>query len=83
MRVDLLTGDSTVSDLQFADGVASFIYMDYESKKRFRVCVPTDCLFSEAAAETGSVHVRLVSLVDILPIEPASGRYSSPSDFGA
>jgi len=62
MRVDQLTGDSTVSNLQFADGIASFIYDDFESGGRFRVRVPTKSVYSEVSAEVGSVHVRLVTL---------------------
>lgn len=82
MRVDELTGDSTVSDMQFSDGIASLLYEDSDSGLRFRVCVPTNSLFSEASTETGSVHVRLVSLADLLPIDPISGRYSIPNNFG-
>ena len=82
MRVDQLTGDSSASNLRYESGVASLIYEDYESEQRFRVRIATDCLYSEAPAETDSVHVRLIPLAEALSVDPASGRYTLPNDFG-
>ncbi|HVK16044.1 MAG TPA: hypothetical protein VM533_03785 [Fimbriiglobus sp.] len=82
MLVDQLSGDSDAAELRYEGGVASLRYTDGDTGRVFRLRVATDCLFSEAPAEAGSVHVRLVPLADVLPVDQRSGRYAAPPEFG-
>lgn len=82
MRVDQLSGDSTASELRYMGGVAELRWADGDTGQTFRLRVITDCLYSEVAAEAGSVHAQLVPLADALPVDPASGRYVAPAGFG-
>jgi hypothetical protein len=82
MLVDQLSGDSTVTELRYEGGIASLLYTDGDTGRVFRLRVTTDCLFSEAPAEAGSVHVRLVPIAEVLPIDHRSGLYTAPPEFG-
>ena len=82
MRVDQLSGDSSATDLRYDGGVATLRFEDGDTGRAFRLRVPTDCLYSEAAGESGTVHVRLVRVADALPVDPASGRLAAPPGFG-
>ena len=82
MLVNQLSGDSTVAELRYEGGVASLRYTDGDTGRVFRLRVTTDCLFSETPAEAGSVHVRLVTLTDVLPVDQRSGLYTAPPEFG-
>lgn len=82
MKASQLTGDSTVRDVRFVNSTASLLYEDYESDRTYRLSVDTCNVYSEASHESDSVHIEFRDLRAILLVDPASGRYMLPAEFG-
>ncbi|PAB55463.1 hypothetical protein [Anaeromicrobium sediminis] len=77
-----LSGDSTVENIKYSNGVVTCIYDDYDLEKRFSIDIVTDVLYSQGVSEKGSVHVRILDLSKYVPINQPSGIYVFPKDFG-
>jgi hypothetical protein len=81
MRISELNGDSTVTDVTFASSQIKCRFVDGETEIAYQVSIPSNVLYSQNSSERGSIHVRLLNLQDILPIEPDSQRYLPPKKF--
>lgn len=82
MRIDKLTGDATVKDVRFENGTVSFRYEDNDLDEDYEITFSTDRLYSESSGEVDSVHIRIKTTQNFLEVEPKSGCYVAPSDFG-
>jgi hypothetical protein len=76
-----ISGDSTVEQLIYRNGVAELLVIDYETEKRLCLRIPTRIFYSEASSEYGTAHIRVFSLAECLPIQQPSGRYIAPETF--
>lgn len=88
MRISELAGDASVTDVVFAAGQVKCKFEDGDTGKEYSVSVPTQVLYSqgsseEGSSEAGTVHIRLIELKTVLPVEPNSQLYVAPLDFGA
>lgn len=82
MRLEALSGDSTVSDVRYVDGITSILFKDYESDEEYLLKLETDRFYSQATSEEGAVHIWLERLETALEIDSESGRYLLPADLG-
>ncbi len=83
MRIEELSGDSSITGLKYEEGKVSFLYEDYESEKQYEICIETKSFKSECAGETGTVHLELIKLSDFVPVDLKSKVYVMPAEFGA
>jgi hypothetical protein len=74
-RIDELGGDSSVKNLTYRTGSVYLHFTDGDSGESYHIEVSTPLIFSETDHEEGSVHVRLISIADLLSVDPSSGRY--------
>lgn len=80
MKLSEFSGDSTVLGVSFENGFVKCLFDDYE-KGQCDILIPTQKFYSEAATESGTVHVRIIDLKEKLPLEPNSGIYCAPTSF--
>jgi hypothetical protein len=78
-----LSGDSSVAEVLFASGQARCRLEDGATGAEYSLSVATPALYSQASSEAGSVHLRLIELKDVLPVESKSQLYMAPAEFGA
>jgi hypothetical protein len=76
-----MKGDSTVRSVTYDNGIIKCVYEDAQSDNTFLIELKTDVLWSEVGNEIGSVHVRIINLDQVLPIDSKSGYYIAPTEF--
>jgi hypothetical protein len=76
-----MKGDSTVRSVYYDNGIVKCLYDDDQSGKTFLIELKTDLFWSEAGNEIGSVHIRIINLNQVLPIDSKSGYYIAPTEF--
>jgi hypothetical protein len=82
MKLYEIAGDSSVTHVAYANGVAEINIIDGETGDTLRLRVSTHLFFSEASTtERGTAFVQLLALKDYLPVHLASGRFISPETF--
>ena len=81
MTLSQISGDSSVEQLSYVDGVAELHLRDGDTDESVFLRVPTRLFYSEAASEHGSVHVCIFPLAEHLPVQQPSGRYVAPDTF--
>lgn len=77
-----LNGDSTVTCLKYEDGVVYFDFEDGETGKDYKISVNTQRFASEASEVYGAAHIRVIDLIDVLPVDEKSKIYIMPCEFG-
>lgn len=82
MKISELSGDSSVTDVAFSSGEIKCKFEDAGTGSRYSISVPTQAVYSQGSAESDSVHIRIIELREVLPIEPNSQIYLAPHDFG-
>src|SRR5690606_19221488 len=81
MRISELNGDSSVIDIVLASGQFQCKFEDGDTGVEYSISVPTDVLYAQVSPEP-YVHVRLIELKKVLPIDPKSQIYIAPQEFG-
>ena len=81
MKLSDIAGDSTLSRLSYADGVAEIHLIDGETDEALLLRVPTPVFFSATSSAQRRVFIELLPLAAHLPIHSASGRFIAPESF--
>jgi hypothetical protein len=76
-----MKGDSTVRSVYYDNGIVKCVYEDDQSDNTFLIELNTDLFWSEAGSEIGSVHISIINLDQVLPIDSKSGIYFAPTKF--
>jgi hypothetical protein len=76
-----MKGDSTVRSVYYDNGIVKCLYDDDQSDNTFLIELKTDLFWSEAGNEIRSVHIRIINLNQVLPIDSKSGYYIAPTEF--
>ena len=78
MKIDGLSGEFSIREVQFKDNNLTFYFFDDD--RIFEVKCYTDRFFSKVVYDANSVELKLIKLQEILDIEPKSAVYTLPND---
>jgi hypothetical protein len=82
MNINQLSGDSSVHDVQYQNGIIQFVYSDYDSDEDYQIKIPSSRFISDVQSELGTVQIRLNELTSVLEIDEKSKMYILPNNFG-
>ena len=81
MKLSDIAGDSTLTHVSYADGIAEIHLIDGETDDSLLLRLPTPVFFSTASSAQGCVFIEVVPLTEHLPVHPASGRFIASETF--